>query len=102
MKLSDVKKEVARHKNDRFSGISGFNDGKKLGLAYHFIKGKTPLDLTVVFDEKEVVPSISDIFPSASYYETEAHEMLGVKFDRLDRAKLFLAEDWKKKPPLRE
>jgi len=102
MKLSELKAEVKKHKDDRFSCISGFNHGKQLGLTYHFLKNKKPVNLTIVFDEKETVPSIADIFPSASIYETEAHEMFGIKFDRLEKTKMFLSDDWKQKPPLRE
>jgi len=32
----------------------------------------------------------------------EAHEMFGIKFDKLEKTKMFLPDDWKKKPPLRE
>jgi len=102
MNVSEIKTEVKKHKDDHFSCMSGFNSERQLGLTYHFLKGKKPIDLTVVFDEDEIVPSIADIFPSASMYEVEAHEMFGIKFDKLEKTKMFLPDDWKKKPPLRE
>jgi len=102
MRLDDIRKEVKRYENSHFSAISALNDGKRLGLTYHFLDNRKAVDLRATFDEKQVVPSIADIFPSASLYETEAHEMFGVKFDKLERSKLFLSDDWKKKPPLRE
>jgi NADH:ubiquinone oxidoreductase subunit C len=102
MKVSDIRKDTGRFMDAHFSCISAFNAGKKLGLTYHFLDGKKPIDLTTVFEERTKIPSIADMFPSASLYETEAHEMFGVKFDKLERTKLFLSDDWKKKPPLRE
>lgn len=103
MKLSELRGEIKRHKDDHFSCMSGFNaEKKKLGLTYHFLRGKKQVNLTMVFDEKDTVPSVADIIPSASIYETEAHEMFGIKFDKLERTKLFLSDDWKQKPPLRE
>jgi NADH:ubiquinone oxidoreductase subunit C len=102
MKVSEIRREMAKHGGDRFSAITAFNEGKKLGLVYHIIKGKKPANLTVIFEEKETIPSIADIFPSASLYETEAHELFGIKFDKLEKTRLFLPDDWKGKPPLRQ
>jgi len=102
MKVSEIKREVGKLKGEHFSCISAFNEGKKIGLTYHFLRGKKPVNLTVVFEEKETIPSISEIFPSASNYEIEAHEMFGVKFNKLERKRLFLSDDWKRGPPLRE
>ena len=43
-----------------------------------------------------------DIFPSADYYEREIHDFFGVEFEGNPKLhlKLFLADDWKEKPPL--
>ena len=102
MKLSELRGQIKKHSQDHFSCMSGFNRDRQLGLTYHFLKGKKPVDLTVVFDGKETIPSVADIFPSASIYETEAHEMFGIKFSKLEKTKMFLSDDWKQKPPLRE
>jgi NADH:ubiquinone oxidoreductase subunit C len=102
MEVSEILKEVGKLKNEHFSGLSAFQEGKQLGLTYHFIKANKPVNLTTIFNASEVIPSITDIIPYAGTYEIEAHEMFGVKFSKLERKKMFLSDDWKKKAPLKK
>ena len=48
------------------------------------------------------VESITQDYPSADYYEREIHDFFGVEFEGNMNLhlKLFLPENWKKKPPM--
>lgn len=104
--MPDVISQVSELKSSgaHFSGISCFNAKGGFGLVYHFIlAGSRPHDIKITFKRSQVVRSIAAIYPSAYKYETEAHEMFGVKFDRLKQEKFYLPDDWPKgKFPLSE
>ena len=87
-KLEKLKKERAR-----FSMLSAYQDEAGFVLNYSLLEenGK-PVEIELRLAEKETVPSVRKLFPGAALYETEAHEMLGVRFDKLQRAKLFLPD----------
>lgn len=104
MELSELRKEILKMKKagSHFSCLSAFCQNGKLGIVYHFIRKEKPVDLKVIFQPEMVVPSISDIYPSALLYEIEAHELFGIKFDKIEREHLFLPENWKKGYPLRK
>ncbi len=66
-------------------------------LMYHFSKGAAVLTLHVwVTYTNPGVPSVSNLIPSAVYYELEAAEMFGVKFRNLPTKEehLLLPDDW--------
>lgn len=79
--------------------ITGLDDGaaaNQLTALYHFAHGATVLTLRVTLPrDNPVVPSICGIIPSASFYERELHEMLGVTItDTPTNAYLFLPDEW--------
>jgi len=76
--------------------ITGLDHGSSLEILYHFAAGPAVATLRVsVPREAASVPSICHIIPSASLYERELIEMLGVTVqDTPDSNRLFLPDDW--------
>lgn len=68
-------------------------------LLYHlWIDGG--LTLRVDCPDNEA-PSLTPLLPAASWYEREAHDMLGVRFDgHANLSPLLLAHEWTGPPPL--
>ena len=68
----------------------------RMEVLYHFCRGAEILTLRVVtFRNDAHVPTISHLIPSASLYERELMEMLGVNvIGTLDPRRLFLPDDW--------
>ena len=80
-------------------GITGVDLGVEAGLIevlYHFMSGPAAVTLRVRTPRTAaVVPSICAIIPSATFYERELMEMLGVKVtDTPNTDKLFLPDSW--------
>lgn len=81
------------------SAITGVDLGADEGLIeaiYHFCSGRDVLwmRVRVARDEAEV-PTICNVIPSASFYERELSEMLGVTVRGTpDSRRLFLPEEW--------
>ena len=99
--LDQLKVEIEKLQPLHLSAISADNIKGGFVLIYHFIKGSRTLDFKIKVNYRTVVPSISEIFPQAAYYEAEIPEMFGIKFDRLLFKRLFLPDNWTGKPPLR-
>lgn len=81
------------------AAVTGVDLGAESGemeILYHFCEGAAVLALCVkVARETAVVPSICGIIPSASFFERELREMLGVEItDTPNTDKLFLPDEW--------
>jgi Ni,Fe-hydrogenase III component G len=81
------------------AAITGLDLGPEVGtleVLYHFAAGPAVCTLRVKAPrEKASMPSICHIVPSASLYERELSEMLGVTVrDTPDASRLFLPDDW--------
>jgi Ni,Fe-hydrogenase III component G len=73
----------------------GVEEGK-LELLYHFSSGAVVVTLRVRTPrDKAAVPSICGFIPSASVYERELSEMLGVSVENTPNPdRLFLPDEW--------
>ncbi len=82
------------------SAITGLDLGVESGqmeALYHFCHGPaiTTLRVRSSRDEDACLPTIEDIIPPASFFEREAHEMLGfVISGTRSNDRLFIADDW--------
>jgi NADH-quinone oxidoreductase subunit C len=84
------------------SSLCGVEQKDCLEVIYHIgsIEKRDIITLkTRVPKENAVVSTVEDIFPSASLFERETYEMLGIKFDgHHDLRRLLLPEDWEGYP----
>ena len=104
IKLREFKNEMKKLKNFRLITISAIDSTGCYDLLYHFdINGVKTFKL-IVSEKKPIIETISDIFPSADFYEREIHDFFGIKFRGNSRLheKMFLPDDWKESPPLRK
>lgn len=71
-------------------------NGGQIEILYHFCRGAAVLTLRLrVSYETAVVDTVCGIIPSASFFERELSEMLGVTVrDAPNAERLFLPEDW--------
>ncbi|MBK6328027.1 MAG: NADH-quinone oxidoreductase subunit C [Chloroflexi bacterium] len=79
--------------------ITGLDLGPEAGeieILYHFAEGAAVVTLSVrVERETAVIPSICPIIPSASFFERELVEMLGITIlNTPNTDHLFLPDDW--------
>ncbi len=68
----------------------------KMEILYHFCEGAAVVTIRVrVPRDAAAVPTICSLIPSATLFERELHEMLGVQVDGTpDQSRLFLPDDW--------
>jgi len=102
-----VIEHMAKNMNFYFiCAITGLDEGEKLSFIYHLIN-----DHGVVFSLKTGVPkanpvmqTVTDIFPSAEYYEREVVDLFGAKLEGLPEGNRYpLTDDWPKDQfPLRK
>ncbi len=81
------------------SAITGLDNGPESGqieALYHFCHGAAIASLRVDLPRQEPrVPTICGVIPSASLYEREMMEMMGVEVvDTPNTERLFLPDDW--------
>lgn len=81
--------------------ITGVDLGPQAGeieVLYHFAQGAAVVTLSVKVGremETAVIPSICSLIPSASFFERELSEMLGITVQNTPNTdRLFLPDDW--------
>jgi len=97
-----IKEKVKNFKDHRLVAIVCIDENEFL-LNYFFDKnGKIMVLNFKISKKKPVAESIVDIYPNADYYEREIHDLFGIEFKGNPKLhlKLFLADEWDKKPPL--
>lgn len=103
-KIKDVIEDIFLSEINRISSISGYDNGKEIEVIYHFVKDNFIINLKVLIPKKlNKIQTITDMFPGAFLLEKELSEMFGIKIIGHPKpGKLFLPEDWRKRPPLRK
>ena len=78
------------------TGLDGGPESDQLEVLYHFCTGAAVITLRVALPRQEaVVPSLSDIIPSAEVQERELMEMFGVTVSGLPNVEhLYLPDGW--------
>jgi Ni,Fe-hydrogenase III component G len=79
------------------STISGYQEGERIGIVYHFMHlDSGSLNLrTFVPLAAPILPSISPVLPAGLLYEREIQDLLGVTFESiLDPRRLILPEEF--------
>jgi Ni,Fe-hydrogenase III component G len=96
--LAAVKGMVAAHWGylATITGLDRGADDGELELLYHFCYGAAIVTLRVYIPyDNAFVPSVCEIIPSASFYERELIEMLGITIANTPNTdRLFLPDDW--------
>ena len=104
IKLSEFRNEMEKLKNSRLITISALDSRGVYHLLYHFDKNGIKTFKVLVQEKNPIIETITDIFPSAEFYEREIHDFFGIEFKGNPRLheKMFLSDDWKERPPLRK
>ncbi|MCB8946049.1 MAG: NADH-quinone oxidoreductase subunit C [Ardenticatenaceae bacterium] len=81
------------------AAITGLDLGVEAGqleVLYHFCAGAAVVTLRVKIDRHEaIIPTICTLIPSASFFERELGEMLGITIaDAPNTDRLFLPDEW--------
>jgi len=78
------------------TGLDGGPESDQLEVLYHFCTGAAVITLRVALPRHEaIVPSLSEIVPSAEVMERELTEMFGVTVSGLPNVgHLYLPEEW--------
>ena len=89
------------------STITAFDQGDSMAILYHFWEGRRFVQVrTAVPKPAPRLPSISDLIPSATLYEGEIQDLLGIAFEGNPflGKRLLLPDDYPAEapPPLRK
>ena len=102
IKLKEFRKKMEELVGYRLVTISALDSKGCFNILYHFDKDGINTFKVLVSEKKPFIKSITDIFPSAEFYEREIYDFFGIEFEGNPRLhhKMFLPDDWKEKPPL--
>lgn len=78
------------------STISGRDTTTHIEINYHFARPGVVVTVKTLTDRQSpTVRTITEVFPGATMYEREGHDVLGVKFEgHPDPRRLVLPDDW--------
>jgi hypothetical protein len=80
--LADLRTHIERYDNDgwRFVNICGSTVTEGVELIYSFSNGLPLENLRFSIDATTTIPSVTDCFPNAFFFENETHDLFGVTF----------------------
>lgn len=85
--------------------VSGTDMGYGVRVTLHLTRMKDLAKVTVHTDlpyEDPSVPSVTDLWPGVEWYEREAYDMLGIRFQgHPDLRRLLLEDEWELHPLLK-
>ena len=81
-----------------------YDDGPRLGVVYHLysLRHNHRLRLRVRVDEGQPVPSVTDVWPVANWFEREVYDMFGIEFSGHPDLRRILMYDGFEGHPLRK
>jgi len=89
--LAERLRELGAH----LSAITCLDEGAEFELIYHFDLDGELLNVHARIPKAVAsLPSISEVYPAADFYEREVAEMFGVTFEGVRRERLLLPDDW--------
>ena len=100
--MKDFLERVKKHKGERLISIVCTDMPNSFELKY-FVddKGDVSVEEVRIPRKRPIIPSLIKSFPVASFYEREIFEGFGVKFRGHELKKLFIADNFEKKYPMR-
>jgi membrane-bound hydrogenase subunit beta len=103
----NIIKDIVKHlmkleKYPHFAVSSGYDNGEKIEIVYHFslyfgLKGKEiNINITVELPKTDpTIDTITDLIPGALISEQEKQEMLGIKVKKIPKnSRVFISEDY--------
>ncbi len=88
------------------STVDRYTDEKRFEVSYNIVSLKNRQRLRIatrVEEEHPVLDTVTDIWPSANWYEREAFDMMGVRFhNHPDLRRMYLPEDFEFFPMRKE
>jgi NADH-quinone oxidoreductase subunit C len=84
------------------TGIDYYPQSPRFAVAYHLYSmvHNRALRLKVCLDDEEpTVPSVTDVYPAANWFEREIYDLVGVTFTgHPDLRRILMPEDWEGHP----
>jgi len=78
--------------------LSAIDYGTNLGVVYQLRSLSTKFEImvkTLTSKNNPLVPSLTNLYPAAGWFEREAYDLLGVNFqDHPDLRRIMMPEDW--------
>lgn len=99
--MLNVKEKISKFEDQRLISIVCVHD-KEFYLHYFFDDDGKIESVVIQVPKNEKIESIVDRYPNADYFEREIHDFFGIEFEGNPNMhlKLFLPDNWRKKPPL--
>ncbi len=104
--LVDTCKELKENADLAFNCLmclSGVETKEELQVVYHLYSMKYGIKVTLrvggSLEVEFIVPTVSEIWPTADWHEREAYDLYGIKFDNhQDLRRILLPDDWEGHP----
>lgn len=98
--LAEALKEHPDTRMDYLFCLTAVDRKDGFHVVYHLVSsgGGQPIMLRVILPDKinPLVPTVSDIWKAAEFYEREVFDLFGIRFENHpDLRRIFLDDDWK-------